>query len=90
MYKCMQQLNKKKSTRAVDAHTGTVYIQRYNERNSRLHTEGPMWRPVYIQRYNEILFLNRLVYFFVFGPIWAHLSPARSLEERERIRKNIF
>ena len=24
----MQQLNKKKSTRAVDAHTGTVYIQR--------------------------------------------------------------
>ena len=28
MYRCMQQLNKKKSTRAVDAHTGTVYIQR--------------------------------------------------------------
>ena len=28
MYRCMQQLNKIRSTRAVDAHTGTVYIQR--------------------------------------------------------------
>ena len=28
MYRCMQQLNKKKSTRAVDAHTGTDFIQR--------------------------------------------------------------
>ena len=46
MYRCMQQLNKIRSTRAVDAHTGTVHIQRGTTRGDgeeRREKERETW-----------------------------------------------